>query len=292
MRAQVLKGIENAVRIECRGQGVALGTIVGSDGWILTKASQLGGEPQCVLSDGRKFAASLVGVDKQYDLAMLRIGAEDLPAVHWTSEPDLRPGGWLITPGVERMVASVGVISVGERRIEGTTPVLGVKLAPSDDESRIAEVYPRSGAAEAGIQEGDLITHIAREAVHNLNELRAALQKFHAGDVVQATIDRGNTKLELDVTLGVEDDIFSGFAQFGVNGPLSRRRDDFPKAFQHDSVLDPTLCGGPALDMAGRVVGINIARADRVATFALSSQVLPGLVEKFRSSSKSPSDQD
>ena len=169
--------------------------------------------------------------------------------------------------------------------------MLGVQLAAGDDESRVVNVYPRTGAAEAGMRAGDLITRIAQQPVGNLAELRGALGKFHAGDVVRAVIRRGDTELNLDVILG-EGDIFAGMAPMAVNGPLSRRRDGFPEAFQHDSVLDPTLCGGPAVDMRGQVVGVNIARADRVATLALSSNVLQPLVEKLKSHAMSASDTD
>ena len=48
---------------------------------------------------------------------------------------------------------------------------------------------------------------------------------------------------------------------------------------QHDTVLDPDECGGPLLDTKGNVVGINIARAGRVVSYALpSSLILPQMI--------------
>ena len=58
---------------------------------------------------------------------MLRVDARDLKPVQWTSPSDLEVGSWLIGPGVDRTVASLGVVSVGPREIVSTA-VLGVMI--------------------------------------------------------------------------------------------------------------------------------------------------------------------
>src|SRR6516164_2703471 len=45
------------VRVQCDGKDVALGTVVGPDGWVLTKASELSGRIVCRLRDGRRLDA-------------------------------------------------------------------------------------------------------------------------------------------------------------------------------------------------------------------------------------------
>ena len=57
--------------------------------------------------------------------------------------------------------------------------------------------------------------------------------------------------------------------QNSLGGKLSVRRFGFPLAFQHDTVLRPSDCGGPVVDLDGRVVGFNIARAGRTESYAL-----------------------
>ena len=52
-------------------------------------------------------------------------------------------------------------------------------------------------------------------------------------------------------------------------GPFSDRRFGFHQVISHDSVIDPEQCGGPLVDLEGNVLGINIARAMRVASFAI-----------------------
>jgi len=51
--------------------------------------------------------------------------------------------------------------------------------------------------------------------------------------------------------------------------PASRRASGFGGVLQHDTPL-PCMCmGGPLLGLDGRAIGINIARPDRTATYAL-----------------------
>ena len=38
---------------------------------------------------------------------------------------------------------------------------------------------------------------------------------------------------------------------------MSERKDGFPMVLQHDTVLRPNECGGPLVDLQGKVVAIN-----------------------------------
>jgi serine protease Do len=278
----VSESAKSTVAIECDGQRVALGTIVAAEGLVVTKASQLTGEAQCELPDGTKHAAKVLNVDDEFDLAMLQIDAQELPPIDWSSSAGSKPGSWLVTSGFKGRVTSVGVVSVAARRIVGTRAMLGVQIGPSEVEARVENVLPNSGAAEAGIQDDDVITHIMDQPVLNIGQLQAALKEYRAGDKVLAKVSRGENKLEFDVTLGAPDDMFFRFRRSRMNGPLSRRRDGFPSAIQHDSVFDPTACGGPVVDVSGKAVGINIARADRIASYAVPADDVMRIVKRLR----------
>src|SRR5438270_8815062 len=82
-RAVVANPGQSTVRVECDGKEVALGTVVGPDGWILTKASELKEQPVCRLRDGRRLEARVVGIHARYDLALLKIDDAGLPSVEW-----------------------------------------------------------------------------------------------------------------------------------------------------------------------------------------------------------------
>jgi len=66
-----------------------------------------------------------------------------------------------------------------------------------------------------------------------------------------------------------------------LGGQLSTRRAGFPIVLQHDTVLAPDQCGGPIVDLDGNVVGINIARAGRVNSYAVPAEVVQKLIAKM-----------
>ena len=64
---------------------------------------------------------------------------------------------------------------------------------------------------------------------------------------------------------------------------LSDRAEGFDMAIQHDTVLQPWQCGGPLVNLEGKAIGLNIARAGRVATYALPSSLVRQIISELRS---------
>ena len=117
-------------------EGYQTGILVSPDGRILTAASSaLDSETvDCVLDDGRRYLARLLGVDPRRELALLDIDAEDLPA--FTLEGDAAVAG----PGT-RVIALSNMFGVafGDERV---TAQRGVVAA-------VVPLSARRGAAEA-----------------------------------------------------------------------------------------------------------------------------------------------
>ena len=59
-----------------------------------------------------------------------------------------------------------------------------------------------------------------------------------------------------------------------MGGRVSRKRSGYPAAIQHDMLLTPNRCGGPLVNIDGLAVGVNIARASRVKSYAIPSEVI------------------
>ena len=72
------------------------------------------------------------------------------------------------------------------------------------------------------------------------------------------------------------------------NHELSERRKDFKLAFRHDCTIQPDECGGPLVDLDGRVIGINIARAGRVESLALPNSIVIASLKKLMTGEFSP----
>jgi serine protease Do len=66
------------------------------------------------------------------------------------------------------------------------------------------------------------------------------------------------------------------------------RASDFPAVYQHDTVIQPVDCGGPLVDVDGHVIGLNIAREGRTATYALPADVIVPLIEPMKSGKLAP----
>ena len=67
-----------------------------------------------------------------------------------------------------------------------------------------------------------------------------------------------------------------------MGGELSGRRTGFPAVLQTDMVVEPKDCGGPVVDLDGKVLGINIARAGRVETWILPSENIRPLLDDLK----------
>jgi chorismate mutase-like protein len=69
---------------------------------------------------------------------------------------------------------------------------------------------------------------------------------------------------------------------------LSSRRTGYPTILQHDSVVKPADCGGPLVDLDGKVIGLNICRAGRVESWAIPAEVIKAVLPELKSGRLAP----
>ena len=267
---EVIKDAAQAtVCIHCDNKHSALGGVIRSDGWIVTKATPLCGNLTVVLPDGRKLAAKTVAESGEYDLALLKIDAKNLPVLDMSETDAPAVGAWLASVGRSRDPLAVGVVSVPPREIPPQAGILGVQL--DEELPLVVRVFPESAAEEAGVEERDRILRVSGKSTPSREKLKEIVGAFNPGDEVELVVERDGKSLTLKATLG---GVFPGMMgrsdfQNSLGGKLSVRRFGFPLAFQHDTVLRPSDCGGPVVDVDGKVVGFNIARAGRTESYAL-----------------------
>lgn len=97
-------------------RGTGSGFIIRSNGLILTNAHVLGGADtvRVTLKDGRNFTGRVLGQDRQTDVAVVKIQANNLPAISIGNSDRIKPGEWAIAIGnplgLDNTV-TVGIIS-------------------------------------------------------------------------------------------------------------------------------------------------------------------------------------
>jgi S1-C subfamily serine protease len=125
------------------------------------------------------------------------------------------------------------------------------------------------------MKKGDILTAIADKPVKEIEALGKMLSEMKSGTDVKVTLLREGKKTELDVKLSARGDLFREVSRNDqMSGDFSNRRSGFPRVIQHDILGASLTMGGPVLDLEGRAVGMNIARANRAETFAIPVEEL------------------
>jgi serine protease Do len=256
------------------GVAVSLGTIVGAQGWVLTKASELPGQPTCRLSDGKVVSARVAEVDPAFDLALLSVPATDLKPVRWADDFNPPVGTLLAAVGTEQPLA-VGVVSVprrdlgapvrpadtlplrmtaGRPEIHGAPqPISGYSLRAAFGLPR-ATVYHVSSvfglAYSAGVRQHDLLDRINGRRILAEADMLEAVNHRRAADVVPVRLERAGKMIDLLLPLAPQ-------TRYTGN---NYRADDFPTVIECAVPFCSYECGGPIVDLTGRVIGVTIAR--------------------------------
>jgi serine protease Do len=290
-RSLVADASQSTVRVVCNGTETVLGTIVSGDGFIVTKYSELKEPVTCRLADGRHFSARVVGEDPGYDLAMLKIDANELKPVEWSDDENGPAVGQLlatVSDGGE-LPREIGVVSVPLRRIPRPEGRLGIAFQGPDESPTISSVEFRSAAQRAGLRIGDVILRAADKSIATRQELIDLIHQHKPGDTVALVVHRGDKDVDISATLGTDQGSRSErMNAMGTN--VSSRSTDFPSVIQHDTALIASDCGGPLVDLSGKVVGINIARGGRTETYAAPASRVRLLLSDLESGKLAPVD--
>ena len=152
------------------------------------------------------------------------------------------------------------------------------------------EIFVGQWAVTPGIestpQAVGIVSVPPRKILNKREELTKTLRNFREGQSVRLRVRRDEQEMDAEVRmmapnperLGRGYDRSERMNRLG--GGVSGRAEGFALAIQHDTVLQPWQCGGPLVNLAGKAIGLNIARAGRVASYALPA----ALVQQIRDS--------
>jgi serine protease Do len=287
---EVLQGCSAVIQ---RGnKEIAYGTVMTPDGMILTKASEIGdGEGITVTVGTQVFKeVALLATEVGWDVALLKVKASGLTPVQLaTDSPDPERGTWVVANGATSRLKrrpQVGIIAANARELPASGGVvLGITFKEEDKKMVVQEVHEGSGAAKAGILKGDVIVAADGQEVTDRDSLSKLMEKRRVVEDLEITVERLGQKMVMQVRLAGRDELFKDPEQMSRNdmmsGDVSERRSGFPRVIQHDIIANAKTIGGPLLDLDGRCLGMNIARANRCETFAIPAGDLRSLADRL-----------
>ena len=102
--------------------GAGSGVIISTDGYIVTNnhVVEEADELMVKLNDNREFKARIIGMDKNTDLALIKIEGEDLPAISIGNSDNLKVGEWVLAIGNPFSLTSTvtaGIVSAKARTL-------------------------------------------------------------------------------------------------------------------------------------------------------------------------------
>jgi len=149
----------------------------------------------------------------------------------------------------------------------------------AEDDVIVTQVLPDSAADNGGLLSEDRIMALNGKKPPSTAAFIAEIERHEPGDKVKIEIKRDDEEKALEVKLGSRNIQESKMApdlerMNKMSGDTSEVRTGFPKVFQTDLPVEPNQMGGPVADLRGEIIGMNIARAGRIETYAIPSAVI------------------
>jgi len=284
-RPVVTAANRSVVEVCVDDRAMVLGTAVAPD-LVVTKLSELSAredaEGALSIDHGAdSWPCEQIGFDRPCDLALLRVKGVKLTPVQWQKEIPT-PGSFLASVDGSESPFGIGILAASPYVHTVPRAFLGIRFAnPGGGEAAIDEAVEHGAARAAGIRGGDVIIRFGDKLIEETGQLRAAIAARKPGDTVEVEVQRDGENMTFSVELGTNSSPARS-DQETIWGALSDVRSGFQRVLQHDTVMKPEDCGGPVVDLTGKAVGVNIARAGRIETLAIPAEEVQALVARLR----------
>ena len=113
------QALSTSVRLIRNDKLIAMGGIVDSRGYVLTKASDCVGAREAETSDGKKYQLKIKKRDEKTDLALYQLLSHDqvFPVLNWGEENSTTTGSWVLSSYSMLKEIRAGVTSGKPRKI-------------------------------------------------------------------------------------------------------------------------------------------------------------------------------
>jgi S1-C subfamily serine protease len=246
----------SVVSVERDGKRVALGTVVGPGGLVVTKSSLVDSEVRCKLPDGRAVAGKVVHRWAGLDLALLTLSEADaVVPVEFPAAGTEVVGTVVWAP--TGAGTTTGIIGHAPRKIGPEPAWKGDGLVGSDRGPLFEGKTLRDRLRLPGLKAGDVIASVDGRPTGTIDEVGRTLDRFTeshcAGDPLRVEVVRAGAKTEVVLPLPA-----------GRRGWLqeeweSARRSGLDGVATCDLSVRGSACGGPVFTPGGEFVGVCVA---------------------------------
>lgn len=280
----------SVVEILDQDRRVALGTVVGLNGHVVTKHSLIRDLRENEIrfeANGSAWEATIVGFDEVNDLALLKAKQTEskiqdtLRPITFTSNGRLKNGKIVVGIGAKSSALSVGITTAPPTprpRQDDCENCIDMGLT-LDANMSLTRVYPRTVGERLGMLVGDQILMVNSQRVTSIADYDRIVKAIEIGDIVAITYRRNGRAFVITDKVP-STDRNSKQDRWG-GGPFSQRRSGFDEVLVHDSVIRPQDCGGPLVNLQGQFCGINIARSMRVCSLAIPADAVKEFVLQY-----------
>src|SRR5207244_2980031 len=192
-----------------RAASLGSGVIVSSSGYVLTNhhVVEAADEIEVALADGKRLLAKVVGSDPETDLAVLRLDAENLPAIGFGSSDALRVGDGVLAIAkmvLEQIVRSGSVTRgwIGVEVQEVTPPLAESFKLGGTRGALIAGVLRGGPADKAGIKPGDVLLEVQGKPVADPAAMLNLIAALAPGSAATMKVKRQGQDMDASVTVG------------------------------------------------------------------------------------------
>lgn len=269
----------SVVKVLCGSRLVALGTVLDPNGYLVTKASQLDRSPKCVFPGGETVDARIVRQFDQYDMAILKVEMENPLSVIPFSNRELERGIFLTSVGWNGDAIATSIISDARKfNVPPERSMPNVARVETSDDGLIKVMEITEG--ETQFQVGDFIKSIDGNRFTDIQQYGVWWYNDSppAGSFVEYLVIRD--KQEIKLIERCRPATLHESHSLQQQGIVSLRRTGFQDAFAHDAPLRASQCGGPIVDLSGKLVGINIARSNRHESVAIPADICHRVVSE------------